>query len=451
MATRLLILREAEPADGWGEIAGDDLDCTFCTPSSKSFDALIRCRADIVVIAALADSPVLRNLFSWLSHHTLAVPTIAVLAADASSALLQAAADSTDEFVLWPVQRAEWRQRLQRLRTAFGSPQTTPRERLREEMTRANLIGASPGFLDVVSRIPLVARSDTPVLITGETGTGKELCARAVHHLSPRGRAPFVPVDCGALPDHLFENEVFGHSRGAYTDAGADQKGLIAMADGGTLFLDEVDALPLTAQSKLLRFLQERTYKPLGGERFHHADVNVVAATNNDLEALIRTHRFRSDLYFRLNVLSLNLTPLRTRREDIPLLVRHFVDGATRERRVRPKSVAPAALRKLTAHDWPGNIRELHNVVQRAVVFSEGDTILPVHVILKTGRGEAAEEIRASFRSARAHALETFERGYVEELLRRHNGNITRAARDAQKDRRAFGRLVKKYGLHTAR
>jgi len=447
MATRLLILRDGDPAGGWGEIAGDDLDCTFSTLVAKCWDTLARCPADVVVIAAFVDSLALRSLFSWLSRNTLSVPTIAVLAAEASSALLQSAADSTDEFVLWPVRHAEWRQRLQRLRNAFGSPQTTPHERLMEEMARAKLIGASPAFLDVVSRIPIVARSGTPVLITGETGTGKELCARAVHHLGPRAGSPFIPVDCGALPDHLFENEVFGHSKGAYTDAGADQKGLIAMADGGTLFLDEVDALPLTAQSKLLRFLQERTYKPLGGERFQHANVNVMAATNNDLEALIRGRRFRSDLYFRLNVLSLNLTPLRTRREDIPLLVRHFVDGATRERRGRRKLVTPAALRKLMAHDWPGNIRELHNVIQRAVVFCEGDTILPGHVILKTGERDAAQELRSSFRTARAQALETFERAYVEELLQRHNGNITRAARDAQKDRRAFGRLVKKYGL----
>src|SRR5207247_1989977 len=172
-----------------------------------------------------------------------------------------------------------------------------------------------------------------------ETGTGKELCARAIHHLSSRRSFPFIPVDCAALPDHLFENEFFGHARGAFTDAHAEQKGLVAMAEGGTLFLDEIDALALTAQAKLLRFLEERAFKPLGADRFVKADVHVLAATNRSLEALIRNGQFRSDLYFRLNVLSLHLTPLRDRRGDIALLARHFVDACCVEGDLPRKSL----------------------------------------------------------------------------------------------------------------
>jgi DNA-binding NtrC family response regulator len=326
-------------------------------------------------------------------------------------------------------------------------------------MGLAKLIGGTPSFLRTLTRIRLAARSGSPVLITGETGTGKELSARAIHHLSRRHSYPFIAVDCVAVPDHLFENELFGHARGAFTSAEGEQQGLVAMADGGTLFLDEIDALSPPAQAKLLRFLQERTFKPLGADRFVRADVNVLSATNRDLEALVREKQFRSDLYFRLNVLTLNLDPLRARREDIPLLARHFVDTVCAEQRVPRKLLSPAAVRKLTSQDWPGNARELFNVIQRAVVFSEGGSIQPQHVLSMPADAPAAPwdapaspadtspPPASSFRQARATALAAFERGYVEGLLRRHAGNVTWAAREAQKDRRAFGRLVKKYGL----
>src|ERR1051325_5765417 len=232
-------------------------------------------------------------------------------------------------------------------------------------------VGRAPGFVRTMARIPAVARSGSPVLITGETGTGKELCARAIHHLGRRRDFPFIPVDCGAVPDHLFENELFGHTRGAFTDAHGDQKGLVAMADRGTLFLDEVDALPLTAQAKLLRFLQERTFKPLGADRFQRADVNVLAATNRCLESLVREKRFRADLYFRLNVLTMHMEPLRQRREDIGLLSQHFADAICAEQALPRVVVTPAAIRRLMYYDWPGNVRELHNVVQRAVVCAD--------------------------------------------------------------------------------
>jgi two-component system response regulator GlrR len=252
------------------------------------------------------------------------------------------------------------------------------------------------------------------------------------------------------VPDHLFENELFGHARGAFTDAHGDQKGLVAMADRGTLFLDEVDALPLTAQAKLLRFLQERTFKPLGADRFQRAEVNVLAATNRSLESLVREQRFRADLYFRLNVLTLHMDPLRQRREDIGLLAQHFADAICAEQALARVIVTPPAIRRLMYYDWPGNVRELHNVMQRAVVCADGGPIRPCDVVFAPG-GERHEEESPegwSFRQARAHVIESFERSYVGELLQRHDGNITRAARAAQKERRAFGRLAKKYGIH---
>jgi transcriptional regulator with GAF, ATPase, and Fis domain len=338
--------------------------------------------------------------------------------------------------------------------------------RIAEHLALARLIGREPVFTATVTRIPSVARATSPVLILGETGTGKELCARAVHHLSARRQAPFIPVDCGTLPDHLCENELFGHVRGAYTDAHCHQRGLVAMAEGGTLFLDEVDSLTLSAQAKLLRLLQEGTYKPLGADRFSRADVRIIAATNLNLRQLVEVKTFRPDLYFRLNVLRLVMPPLRARRGDIPLLAEHFVRVLCDEAGMPRKTLAAAAIERLAAADWPGNVRELFNVLQRAVVFAEGAmTIALQHLALSDDQRDAepsdTEGMRAAsreddqppdageggFREARARAVEAFERTYVENLLRKHNGNVTRSAREAKKDRRAFGRLIKRYRI----
>jgi two-component system response regulator GlrR len=272
------------------------------------------------------------------------------------------------------------------------------------------------------------------------------MCARAIHHVTRRRNLPFIPVDCGAIPGHLFENEVFGHARGAFTDAQREQKGLVAMADGGTLFLDEVDMLPLPVQSKLLRFLQEHTYKPLGCDRFLRSDVRVVAASNRDMEGLTAAGQFRSDLYFRLNVLRLELPPLRQRPADIELLARHFVN-ALADAGPGPKILSPGAIRKLSAYDWPGNVRELYNVVHRAVVFAADTQILPCDIA--TSAPAPPEEARGCFHDARARAIESFERFYVAQLLEKHAGNVTQAAREAGKERRSFGRLVKKYAMRS--
>jgi DNA-binding NtrC family response regulator len=277
------------------------------------------------------------------------------------------------------------------------------------------------------------------------------LSARAIHHLSRRRNFPFIAVDCSAFPDHLFENEMFGHARGAFTDAHRDQRGLIAMAERGTLFLDEVDSLSLPSQAKLLRFLQERTYRPLGADKFVRAEVNVLAATNRDLEKLVAEQRFRSDLFFRINVLRLHMIPLRERRSDIPLLARHFVDLLCAEHGQPVKSLTVAAIDELMRGDWPGNVRELYNVMHRAVVLAQGPEILPADIAApgkELHRPDDDGPRPDGFRGARARAIEAFERSYVLDALKRHNGNITQSARYARQDRRAFGRLVKRYGIN---
>ncbi|HJQ82470.1 MAG TPA: sigma-54 dependent transcriptional regulator [Candidatus Binatia bacterium] len=414
-------------------------------------ERLAASRARLIVAAALPEASTAMGLFDRLAGYPIARPMLALLPADAADDAIGAATSVADDFVLWPAPDGELRHRVTRLLAAAGDDGVAENEvdavsrRLIDELGTSQLIGRAPAFVRAVGQLPLIARNDVPVLITGETGTGKELCARAIHHLGRRRSFPFIAVDCGTIPDHLFENELFGHARGAFTDAHRDQRGLITMAEGGTLFLDEVDALSLAAQAKLLRLLQERTFRPLGADRFLRADVNVVTATNRDLAAAVRERHFRSDLFFRLNVMHVHLPPLRERVGDVALLTSHFLDLLTGARGGTRKSVSMAGLRRLTAYAWPGNVRELYNVLQRAVVLCETDQILPMH--LATGGAEAHAAPLEGFRVARAAAIASFERAYVEDLLRKHCGNVTRAAFEAQKDRRVFGRLVKKYAI----
>jgi DNA-binding NtrC family response regulator len=406
--------------------------------------------ARLVIAVAAAERTralaMLRGLQGWFPF----APLLAVLPADAADEVLAAASQAADDFICSPVRKEEFQQRVARLIGRGSQDCAAVGAQLESELGFSQLIGKDPVFLQAIRQIPLLALSDAPVLLLGETGTGKDLCARALHHLSARRNFPFIPVDCGALPEHLAENELFGHARGAFTDAHAEQKGLAGMAEGGTLFLDEIDALSLAVQAKLLRFLEERTYRSLGADRFTQANVRVLAATNRSLDALVRERQFRSDLYFRLNVLELRLPPLRERRDDIPLLARHFLASLRRAPGAQAPSLSPAALRTLEHYSWPGNVRELFNVVQRAAVMSRGSQILPAHTSIAEAPA-TPPAAAASFRDGRAQAVASFERRYIEELLQKHRGNITRAATEARKDRRAFGRLVKKYALNPVR
>ncbi|MGH9447379.1 MAG: sigma 54-interacting transcriptional regulator, partial [Terriglobia bacterium] len=392
---------------------------------------------DLIVVALSTRASTI-SLLDWLRNYPLSPPTLAVLSDSSDEEVLRAASQTADDFIFHPLRPGEFRQRVERMIGARRREWQPVAERLTKELGLAQLVGQDPLFAGMVEKLSLIAASDAPVLLLGETGTGKELCARAIHHLGKRARSHFIPVECGAIPDFLAENELFGHARGAYTDARNDQKGVAALADGGTLFLDEIDSLSLAAQAKLLRFLQDGTYRALGAERFVQANVRVIAATNRDLEVAVRESRFRSDLYFRVNVLQLHLPPLRARRGDITLLAQHFLNSLSSQKSSVRKSFSPGALRMLEHHDWPGNVRELRNVVERAVVFSSGAQILPCHIAV-SGPPPAPAPAAMSFHLARRQSIEQFERHYVEQMLRTHRGNITRAAFAAGKDRRVFG------------
>ena len=285
------------------------------------------------------------------------------------------------------------------------------------------------------------------MLITGETGSGKEVFARAIHYQGERQAKPFIPVNCGALPDHLFENELFGHAKGAFTDASSAENGLVAEAEGGSLFLDEIDALSGAAQVKLLRFLQNGEYRPLGSARSLFADVRVLAATNADLKERVRLKQFREDLFYRLNVLTVAVPPLRERDDDVLRLAEHFIDLYAARAGVGAPRLSAVARQKLLDYSWPGNVRELDGVIQRAVLLNTSGTLHAVDIDLADGEPRQMLA-RQSLRWAKSLVIGEFERGYVSNLLAAHKGNISQAAKAAGKDRRTLQRLVRKYSLN---
>jgi len=352
------------------------------------------------------------------------------------------ARSSVRDFLFEPYSPKELAARILRILGSISPTQTetSPRGTGRPH----NLIGSSPRFLEQCDRLASYASCNATVLILGETGTGKEIFAQALHYMSPRAAHPWIAVNCGAIPNDLIEDELFGHVRGAYTTAHASRDGLVKEAEGGTLFLDDVDCLPLPAQTKLLRFLQEREFRAVGSNTIQRADVRVIAASNRDLAQSVAGGDFRQDLYFRLNVLPIALPALRERREDIPALAHHFVRHFARDFRRPIQGISAAAVKRMFTYDWPGNVRELQHVIERAVLLSKGPQLDPQDI--DCGRGDP-EFANATFRSMKARVIENFERSYIEQLLGANGGNVSDAARAAGKNRRAFFELMRKYRI----
>jgi len=300
---------------------------------------------------------------------------------------------------------------------------------LKQRYNFQNIVGKSEPMLRILDLVGQVAPSRSTILIQGESGTGKELIAKAIHMNSPRKDRPFVPVNAGSMPADLLESTLFGHVKGAFTSAVASKKGLFEVADHGTLFLDEIGTMSLETQAKILRVLQDRKFMHLGGVHEIQVDVRVIAATNVDLKKLVQEGRFREDLYYRLNVITIELPPLRNRREDIPLLVQHFLQKFCAENGQEQKQVSPEALRPLLDYDWPGNVRELENVVERAVVLSSeaaiGADLLPPSL---TGRDAAARVFDAAPDASLFDIVEDCERRIIVRMLERCNWNQTEAA-----------------------
>ncbi|HXZ95635.1 MAG TPA: sigma 54-interacting transcriptional regulator [Burkholderiales bacterium] len=306
---------------------------------------------------------------------------------------------------------------------------------------RKELLTRSPVMEDVLSQARLVAESDASVLIHGESGTGKELLANAIHLASSRSSKPFVAINCGAIPENLLESELFGYTKGSFTGATQDRKGLFQAANGGTLFLDEIGDMPLALQVKLLRVLQEKQLRPVGSTQSIAVDVRIISATHHTLEDQMEAGKFREDLYYRLNVVSLKIPPLSARREDIPLLAGHFLKTLSAKYNKNINGFAPEALEQLVSAPWPGNVRQLLNVVEQAVALCT-TPIVPVTLVQKALHGDEEGGY-----SSLADAKKQFEREYLAQLLKITSGNVTQAARLAKRNRTEFYKLLKRHAL----
>ncbi|HJZ85066.1 MAG TPA: sigma-54 dependent transcriptional regulator [Polyangia bacterium] len=389
-----------------------------------------------------------------LRRHSVATHVIAVcapadlevgLAALGSGALAYVTRPYRPEEVVHVLKRADERERLLRevqgLRRQIAQSPVGPAQ-------FADMIGKSLRMQEIFRTIRKLAEYKTTVLITGESGTGKELVARALHHYSPRGDGTFVAINCGAIPETLLESELFGHRKGAFTDASRDKKGLFEEASGGTLFLDEVGELPLQLQVKLLRALQEEEIRPLGATQDIKVDVRVVAATVRDLQQEVAAGRFREDLFYRLNVLGVHLPPLRDRREDIPALVEHFLQRLQAKMGARAEGITAEALKLIVDYAWPGNVRELENTIERAVVLADGPRIdvdsLPEKVRHKTvpprsGVTAAEYSIKKTVRAV--------EEELIRKALRKTGGNRTKAAEILEISHRTLLYKIKEFGI----
>ncbi len=315
------------------------------------------------------------------------------------------------------------------------------------------IIGSGSWIKELYDRIAMVAATDVTVAIFGESGTGKELVARTIHNSSPRHDAPFVVVNCAAIPETLLEDELFGHVRGAFTDATRDREGLLAAAHTGTLFLDEIGELPLPLQAKLLRVLQSQEFRRIGDDQDRRVDVRIITATNRDLDQLVARGSFRQDLYYRINVFPMHMPPLRERPEDIALLVHHFVQKYRARLGKHVEGVSAGALARFAAYEFPGNVRELENKIHQAMVVATGTMIEEEDIALPPADASTMlrVDVNRPFRELKQETIDMFERSYLTELLRVHRGNLAQAARAAGMDRKNLWTLVERHGHDRAR
>ncbi len=399
-------------------------------------------RPDVIITDLRMDGMDGMRLFEAVRARDATLPVIILTAHGSIPEAVEATRKGVFGFLTKPFDSAELLREVERAVGLAGGPAAEADGA--KEAWREGIVTASPAMEALLRRARLVAQSEASVLIRGESGTGKELLARAIHRASPRAGRAFVAVNCGAIPEALLESELFGHRRGAFTGATQDHEGLFQAADGGTVFLDEIGDMPLALQVKLLRVLQERQVRPVGAVQPVPVDVRIISATHRDLEAEVAAGRFREDLYYRINVVSLELPRLAERREDIPMLARHFLRQLAERYGRRVRDFSPEAMAALTVAAWPGNVRQLYNVVEQVVTLGTGP-IVPESLVREALR-EAPRAI-PSFAEARRE----FERGYLAQVLRMTGGNVSQAARIAGRNRTEFYKLLRRCGLDPAR
>lgn len=377
------------------------------------------------------------TLFERIHSQHPALPVIVLTAHGTIPDAVQATQRGVFGYLTKPVEAKELLSLLARALTL------SPEESTTEASWRADIITANPCMETLLAEAKLVAGSDASVLIQGESGTGKELLAKAIHMASARAEQPFVAINCAAIPEQLLESELFGHAKGAFTGAVSAHKGLFQTASGGTVLLDEIGDMPLPLQAKLLRVLQDREVRPIGENQSVHVDVRIVSATHQVLEQAVAENRFREDLYYRLNVVSLNIPPLRERREDIPLLAHHFLKILREKHRHGVNGYTPEAMEALIAYEWPGNVRQLFNTAEQCCVLCTAP-LIPASLVARALRENTVEIVSFS------EAKQRFERDYLIQLLKITNGQVTEAARLAGRNRTEFYRLLQRNHLTPA-
>ena len=380
-------------------------------------------------------------LFDEIRARHPALPVILLTAHGTIPDAVEATSRGVFSYLTKPFEGSEL---LGKIEQALALTAPAPAPARGDESWRADIISRSARMEELLAEVRMVARSDASVLLRGDSGTGKELLAQAIHRASNRAARPFVAVNCGAIPEALLESELFGHVKGAFTDAHANHKGLFQAADGGTLLLDEIGDMPPALQVKLLRVLQERAVRPLGSSQSIPVNVRIASATHRDLEAAMASGQFREDLYYRLNVVTLHLPTLAERREDIPLLAQHFLRRLAAKYDRRLSGFAPEAMKVLAAAAWPGNVRQLYNVVEQVCALST-TPLVPLALVQRALRVPSAQVLTL------AEARQRFERAYLVDLLKMTDGNVADAARLADRNRTEFYRLLQKHELTPGR
>jgi len=419
------------------------------TQYSSAQEALVRFKKDLpqVLITDLKMKEIDGMMFLRKVHAEYPnVVCIMMTAFGSIETAIEAMKSGAFHYIIKPFKNEEMVLLTQRaMQTALLSRENTLlRKELKKSFSLESIVGKSPAMHEVFETVKRVAPAMANVLINGESGSGKELVARAIHSSGARKDRPFIPINCTAIPEQLLESELFGHVKGAFTGANADKKGLFEEADGGTLFLDEIGDLNLTLQAKLLRVLQDKQIRPVGGSQLRQIDVRIVAATHRDLKTMVSEGAFREDLFYRLNVLPVRVPALRERTEDIPLLVENFIAKFALQNNSRVHGVTPQAMTALMAHPWPGNVRELENLIERAVVLSAGEQI-DEKDIMGTALNQAKKNIEQIFNDN--PTLEQIEEKYIKMILGQTCGQKDRAAKILGINRRTLYRKERVYGL----
>lgn len=430
-------------------LASHGLDAIVRSSAEQAFEVLDN--TDVSVIVTDLNMPGMNGLefCERVAANRPEIPVVVMTAFASLETAISAIRADAQDYVIKPLQIDAFALRLHRVIEARALKTEVKRLRkaLEDSARFDELLGSSPAMRKLYDLMNRVVESNASVLITGESGTGKEVVARALHRQGLRKDGPFVPINCSAVPEHLMESELFGHAKGAFTDARNDRPGLFARANGGTLFLDEIGEMPMALQPKLLRALQERTIRPVGSDREISIDVRIIAATNRDLESAVSERTFREDLFFRINVINIELPPLRARGRDVLILAQQFLQNICSQNHQETKSLSSTAAEKLLAYSWPGNVRELRNCIERAIALARYDQIMVDDLPEKIRDYRRSHVLVTSDDPTELVPMEEVERRYITRVMEAVNGNKTMAAKTLKFDRKTLYRKLSRYDI----